>query len=145
MEDPSIAPVPGVAAQSNSSITRSTPGSVVDGHRVISAASSARSWIRISLLRGAPARIGPDLVLGHDLRWIGGFLGSGSGQRCGGEWPIPGYIATWPVALTWPVRPPTTLSSQHIPCHLPKKRHPWSGRERQAGTRVAAFSACALA
>jgi hypothetical protein len=39
----------------------------------------------------------------------------------GGERSIPGYIATWPVALTWPGRPPATLSSQHIPCHLPSR------------------------
>jgi len=105
MQDPNIAPVSRWRRRATHRSLGPTPGSVVDGHWVISAPSSARSWIRISLVRAAPARIGPNLVLGHELRWIGDFLGSGSGQRCGGEWPIPCRIAAWPVAVASVVLP----------------------------------------
>jgi hypothetical protein len=66
-----------------------------------------------------PARLGAQVVVSY-----------------GREWPIPGYIATWPVALTWPVRPPATLSSQLIPCHLPRS----TTHSRAANGRAARVS-----
>src|SRR5215211_7980638 len=35
------------------------------------------------------------------------------------KWPIPCHIATWPVALTWPVPPAGYGVKAHIPCHFP--------------------------